>query len=191
MLRSRKKQVEKNVKKSNDAISRHSPKTTNVSVVEQATADIVIIPEIAEQAFSPDIIDPAKVRLANQVDKWANMIDSMALTGRLRQLAIHATIDEASTDECLQLRLDQSIKHFNSDAAHQQLAEQLSKFLQRQIKVQVTLVNETVADPYQIQSQIDGKRYDYAKSLLLADEIVVQLQDKLQATMHENTIVAC
>ncbi|HCH69576.1 MAG TPA: DNA polymerase III subunit gamma/tau, partial [Colwellia sp.] len=133
-------------------------------------------------------IDPTTIRKANQVDKWAHMIDSMELTARLRQLAIHATIDEASTEEHLILCLNQATKHLITESAQQQLQQHISQFLSREISVTINTVEETVADPYQIQSHINDKRYDYAKDLLEKDDIVQALQQDFQASLDENSI---
>ena len=51
-------------------------------------------------------------------------------------------------------------------------------------------VEETVADPYQIQSHINDKRYDYAKELLEKDDIVQALQQNFQASLDEDSISA-
>jgi len=124
------------------------------------------------------------------VDQWAHMIDSMELTARLRQLAIHATIDKESTDDHLILCLNQATKHLVTETAQQQLQQHISQFLSRQISVTIKAVEETVADPYQIQSHINDKRYDYAKAVLEKDDIVQALQHDFQASLDENSISA-
>ena len=129
-------------------------------------------------------------QFANQVDKWANMIDAMQLNGRLRQLAIHATISEESTDDSFILQLDQATKHLKTDNAQQLLENFVCDYLQRKVSVEINVVEQTIADPYQIQSHINDKRYEYAKDLLLKDEIVIQFQQQFQATIDEETIVA-
>ena len=118
------------------------------------------------------------------------MIDSMELIARLRQLAIHATIDENSTEDNLILRLDQATKHLYTEVAQQQLQQSISKFLSRDIIVTIKIVEQTVADPYKIQSHINDKRYDYAKELLMKDEIVQGLVQTFQATLDEESISA-
>jgi DNA polymerase-3 subunit gamma/tau len=122
------------------------------------------------------------------VDQWAHMIDSMELTARLRQLAIHATIDENSTDNNLILRLDKATKHLYTEAAQQQLQQSISQFLSRDIQVTINIVEQTIADPYQIQSHINDKRYDYVKDLLIKDEVVQGLVQHFQATLDEDSI---
>ncbi|ARD43328.1 DNA polymerase III subunit gamma/tau [Colwellia sp. PAMC 21821] len=196
MLRSRKKSMEEGGKKPNGAKVRPISETSDDTSVEAVTNNVVEqpnVPDLAtlpEQPYSEDVINPATIKLANQVDKWAHMIDSMSLIARLRQLAIHATVDEASTDDVLILQLDQSIKHLNSDAAHKQLEARISEYLQRQVTVELNIVEKTVADPYQIQSDINAKRYEYAKQVLADDEIVIALQQQFQAELDQETIVA-
>jgi DNA polymerase III subunit gamma/tau len=196
MLRSRKKSLEEAGKKSNGAVVRQTTSPLEedseeaVSNTDSVQANIPDLSTLPTQPYSEDIINPATVKLANQVDKWAYMIDSMSLIARLRQLAIHATIDERSTDDLLILQLDQSIKHLNSDAAHKQLEARISEYLQRKVTVELNIVEKTVADPYQIQSDINAKRYEYAKQVLAADEIVIALQEQFQAELDQETIVA-
>ena len=198
MLRSRKKQLEKGSKKPKDASGRHplnDPKdnasaTTEAEVNAEPKSNVPDISSLPDQPFSSEIIDPTKIRSANQVDKWANMIDAMELIARVRQLALHATIDESSTDEVLKLKLDQSIKHLNSDAAHKQLEQNLSQYLSRPITVELEIVEKTVADPYQIQTHINDKRLDYAKELIKTDPMVVELVEHFQAQIDEESIQA-
>ncbi|MGJ8693266.1 MAG: DNA polymerase III subunit gamma/tau [Thalassotalea sp.] len=189
MLRSKKKQLEQEEKKSDGALERQVITNPEPEIVEQP----INVPEIAElhnQEYSPEVIDPAKITSANQVDKWASMIDHMALNGRLRQLAIHATISQNSSDNHLVLELNQSTKHLQSEAAHQQLEQSLSNLLQRSIAVEITVVEDTVADPYKIQTDINDKRYQYAKELIFEDKVVQHLQEYFQATIDEQSIVA-
>ena len=184
MLRSKKKQLEQQVKKPEGAVDRQ-PLLTPTSTIE----NLPEIAEVHEQVYTPEIIDPATIRSANQVDKWANMIDHMALNGRLRQLAIHATICQGSTDDHLVLQLNQSTKHLQSETAHNQLEQAISSLLQRNITVEINVVAETIADPYQIQTDINNKRYEYVKALLKEDKVVLHLQEHFQAQLNEESIV--
>ncbi len=199
MLRSRKKELEKQTKKSSDATLRQPNRadnsknktqdSVNATVKPQvvSTESLVIAPE-PDLPFHQDSIDPAKVTKANQVDKWAHMIDSMQLTARIRQLAIHATISEKSTDDNLILKLDQATRHLSTEIAHQHLQSAICEFLARQITVTLDIVEETVADPYQIQGQINDKRLEYAKTLLKEDAVVIALQETFQASLNEESI---
>ncbi len=203
MLRSKKKQQENNVKKSEDvkgrqAIIEKQSETQQLKEqrqvkTEEFTSNVASLTEplVTESStYTPDVIDPATIHSANQVDKWANMIDHMALNGRLRQLAIHATINQSSNDNHLILNLNRSTKHLQSQAAHEQLEKALSGLLKRNITVTIEVVEDTVADPYQIQSDINDKRYQYAKALLYDDNVVQHLHNEFQATLDESSIEA-
>lgn len=203
MLRSRKKQLEQQQTKKPSGAAAPNQQTVDVdtpqsrqSMVEQNAETIeptpapISLTEIPEQVYHPEIIDPAKIRNANQIDKWASMIDAMALNGRIRQLAIHATISANSTDEQLVLSLDQSTKHLQSEAAHQQLEQAICQYLNRPITVLINVVEQTIADPYQIQNDINDKRYQYAKQVLEQDDIVVAFHRDFQAELDPETIKA-
>ncbi len=187
MLRSRKKALEQNGKKPKDAEARPE---VEASVAKKPVHDVPDIASVPDQAFTPEVIDPSVIKKANQVDKWANMIDAMALNGRLRQLALNATIEGDPESNSLVLLLNQSIKHLKSDAAHQQLQQFVSDYFQRPMQVEIKVVEQTVADPAQIQNHINDKRYDYARELLLNDEFVIAMQQQFQAELDEKTIVA-
>ncbi len=188
MLRSRKKSLENDVKKSNDAEERQNKvaKLSNQPKIE----NVPDISTISEQPFIAEVIDPSVVKKANQVDRWANIIDSMALNGRLRQLALNAIISPMSTDELFILELNQSTKHLKSAAALEQLEQFVSNYFEKSMQVEITVVEETVDDPFQIQGKINDKRYDYAKGLLLKDEVIISFKEHFQAEIDEESIVA-
>jgi len=192
MLRSRKKQLDNQAKKPCDAIARQPNGNKEKSIENkpvEAESEKVELPK-PEQPYQAENIDPATIRKANQVDQWAHMIDSMELIARLRQLAIHATIDENSTEDNLILRLDQATKHLYTEVAQQQLQQNISQYLSRDIIVTINIVEETEADPYKIQSHINDKRYDYAKELLEKDDVVQGLVQTFQATLDVESISA-
>ena len=193
MLRSRRKQLEKDSKKSDGAVGRQLKNTDTSQRQKDQTDNKPNVPDISSvpnQPFSPDIIDPTTIRKANQVDKWANMIDAMELTARIRQLAIHATIDEQSTEDVLKLKLDQTTKHLVSDTAHKQLEDRISELLSKKVTVEVEIVEQTIADPYQIQSTINDKRLDYAISVIKEDPLVNKFIQDFQAELVVESITA-
>ncbi|MDO6445731.1 DNA polymerase III subunit gamma/tau [Colwellia sp. 1_MG-2023] len=188
MLRSRKKALENDGKKHNDASERQ--KNTEKVINKPVINDVPDIATISEQPFTPEVIDPSVVKKANQVDRWANIIDSMALNGRLRQLALNATISDASDDEKFILELNTSTKHLKSPVALEQLEQFVSDYFDKPMKVEITVVEETIDDPFQIQGKINDKRYDYAKELLLKDEVVQSFKEHFQAEIDEESIIA-
>jgi DNA polymerase III subunit gamma/tau len=188
MLRSRKKSTENNGKKSNGAAERQ-PETITSSH-KPVIKDVPDISTISEQPFVAEVIDPSIVKKANQVDRWANIIDSMSLNGRLRQLALNATISDSSNDDLFVLELNQSTQHLKSPVALEQLEQFVSDYFDKPMQVEIIVVEKTIDDPFQIQGKINDKRYDYAKELLLNDEIVVSFKTHFQAELDQESIIA-
>ncbi|GLX83239.1 DNA polymerase III subunit gamma/tau [Thalassotalea eurytherma] len=184
MLRSRKKGLDKPEKKPDDAIERPVIPAANT------TNDLPDESELPDQPYKPDIIDPAKIKKANQVDKWAFMIDAMGLNGRIRQLAINAVISEKSDDDNLYLELDQNTKHLQSEKAHEQLQSFISQYLKKPVTVHIEVIGQTQTAPFNIQTDINEKRLDYAKELITSDEVVHRLQNEFQAQLDEASIQA-
>lgn len=187
MLRSQKQALEKDEKKSKDAVERQ---VEHSELKPKPLKDLPAIESIPVQPFTDEVIDPAIIKKANQVDKWANMIDAMALNGRLRQLALNATISPEATDEKLILCLNQSTKHLISDAAQKQLNSFVSDYFARPVSVEIQIVEQTVADPAQIQHTIDDKRFEYAKQLLRDDPLVLALETSFDAILDEESVQA-
>ncbi|NMP33382.1 DNA polymerase III subunit gamma/tau [Thalassotalea sp. M1531] len=186
MLRSRKKKLESEAKKSNDVETR--PESSEK--INKPKFEVPDIDSLPEQGFEIQSVDPSIVKKANQVDKWANMIDAMALNGRLRVLAQQAIISPSTTDEHLVLELNQSAKHLKTDVAMEQLQSFVSDHFSQSMQVEVNIVEDTVDDPLKIQGQINEKRYDYAKALLQEDPLIQRLQNEFQAVIDESTIIA-
>ncbi|MDO6428013.1 DNA polymerase III subunit gamma/tau [Thalassotalea sp. 1_MG-2023] len=189
MLRSQKQALENTEKKFDDAETRQEP-TAAANAIKNNIKQVPDIETLPEQPFIEQAIDPSIIKKANQVDKWANMIDAMALNGRLRQLALNATINENTNEESLVLSLNQSTKHLKSDAAMTQLNQFVSEYFGKTTTVEVVIVDETNDDPAQIQQKINDKRYEYAKALLKEDDLVIAMQETFQAELNEDTIEA-
>ena len=186
MLRSQKQALENQEKKSSDAAERQKQQEYK----PEPPKDLPEIASLPDEPFTDEFIDPSVIKKANQVDKWANMIDAMALNGRLRQLALNATIADESTEERLVLLLNQSTKHLRSDAAMEQLNTFVSDYFSKATVVEVQVVEQTVDDPSQIQHKIDNKRYEFAKNLLKQDEVVVAMERQFDAILNEESIEA-
>ncbi|NMP16555.1 DNA polymerase III subunit gamma/tau [Thalassotalea sp. Y01] len=139
--------------------------------------------------FNPDVIDPAVIRDANQIDSWAHTIDAMGLSGRVRQLALNAELDLSTTDSQLVINLDNRWMHLNSSAALESMKACYSNLKQQQADVIINPVDEPKSTPFVIQQIINEKRLAWAKQLINDDDFVTALQQQLQAFVDENSIM--
>ncbi|WNC73538.1 DNA polymerase III subunit gamma/tau [Thalassotalea psychrophila] len=158
-----------------------------INDVEQALPDIN---SIACGSFDQSVIDPAVIRDANQIDAWANTIDAMGLTGRVRQLALNANMGEESSDNLLVINLDKKFEHLNSGAALTQIIDCYSTLKKQESTVQINAVDDAGATPFFIQNCINVKRLDYAKNVIATDDFVQALEQQFSAFVDQNSIEA-
>jgi DNA polymerase-3 subunit gamma/tau len=216
ILRSKRKQLTQSSKKSSDAVERQlntqpttaslandpmalaevndaqtaasvrpNTETTEIAATENPTQ---VIQEITANKFSEDLINPEQHKYASEVDRWAHMIEQMQLKGRLRQLAIHATIDKSSSAQQLILNVDHTLKHLLNENAQAQLQQKLRDYFQQPLNVIIN-IEATVEDkPFAIQQNIDEKRQAYATQVIMNDPFVHQLSDLFQANIEDDSI---
>lgn len=215
MLRSKKKQLEQSGKKNAEISTSLAPLEAKVAEPDLTAIDtpaqqlvakasqltepqesvdvnqqslVPAIEEVNQEAIEDSHFDPQTIRKANQVDRWANMIDNMAFGGRLRQLALHAEVDEASTENHLKLKLRRSFAHLNTQQAFEQLVSHLSQLLQTEVTVDIDVVEDVNASPYEIQNTINDKRLAWAQDIINSDDTVLNLVENFDASVEQDSI---
>ncbi|WNC67412.1 DNA polymerase III subunit gamma/tau [Thalassotalea nanhaiensis] len=166
------------------------PLASNSQQVDDVAPAISDISRIANSAFDQSVIDPAVIRDANQIDAWANTIDAMGLTGRVRQLALNANMGEESSNNLLVINLDKKFEHLNSEAALNQIIDCYSTLKNQETSVQINAVDDAGATPFYIQNCINNKRLEYAKNVIAADDFVQALEQQFSAFVDQNSIEA-
>ncbi|WP_419571037.1 DNA polymerase III subunit gamma/tau [Rheinheimera sp.] len=127
------------------------------------------------------------VRLAAQVDRWAALVDGLALGGLMRLYLLHSSI-EWQQDTAL-LTVCQSQSHLDKPRFRQELAEQLSQAFNKALQLQIQYQDWVDTCPVAIQQRIEQERRVYVKELLQTDPNVLALQQLFQAELLPDTIV--
>ncbi|OUS29580.1 hypothetical protein A9Q98_06120 [Thalassotalea sp. 42_200_T64] len=164
------------------------PQPSTTPEVTSATPAHAIDLTVNGAAFDQGLIDPSVTVDANQIDLWANTIDAMGLGGRVRQLALNATMDATSNDSLLVINLNRSVEHLNSAAAISQITECYSNLKQQAVEVQINTEDDVGATPFMIQNCINAKRLAYAKDVIANDDFVKALEQQFNAFVDENSI---
>ena len=145
--------------------------------------------EVEEIAIPEGFISPlTEIRFAHQQDHWAQLIEQMALGGRIRQFALHGVYQR--NDNQVYLKVDATQQHLDSQVMRDKLTESLSETLESAIVLQIDFIESVENTPYRIQQDLDEKRWHHAKQVIENDEITVQFQQRFSATIDENTIRA-
>ncbi|MDN3651373.1 DNA polymerase III subunit gamma/tau [Thalassotalea ponticola] len=139
--------------------------------------------------FNPTDIDPSAIRTADQIDKWANTIEAMGLSGRVRQLAINAELDLSSNEQRLVINLDSQWAHLNSQAVINNISNSYSQLTQQPCEVIINTIESPQATPFVIQQVINDKRLQWAKQIINNDAFVETLKNEFQAFVDENSVM--
>ncbi|WP_199609054.1 DNA polymerase III subunit gamma/tau [Flocculibacter collagenilyticus] len=127
-----------------------------------------------------------QVRIASQVDQWANLVDRTGVTGRVRQIALHSVCEQI--DDTFKLTLANEQSHLVTENSYNQLLAALQNTLQQNVILQIENTQELLKTPYNIQIEIDQYRLRRAKEIIFSDPVVQFMQQEFDAQVNEDSI---
>ena len=130
----------------------------------------------------------SKIRFAHQQDDWANLIEKMALGGRMRQFALHSIYHYENNQANIQVDISQ--RHLDSAILRQKLQAELNEMYDSEVELIIEFAEGVIDSPYLIQQKIDAHRHQQAIQTINQDPIVLQLIEQFSAEVDENTIQA-
>jgi len=147
-------------------------------VTEQTTID--------DSHSSALVDDPATLLAPNTQDYWSNLIDSMALGGRIRQLGIHSSyqIDKNKVT----LTLATAHRHLGVDTAVQTLQKNLSLRLELPIELDVNIGESEEQTPYSIAQDLHQLRLSLAAQCIEQDPSIIEFIEHFGATLDQSSI---
>ncbi len=177
----------------------HRPFKERHVVVEQHLAP-ELIEQLQPQANEPEPEAPPKIipegfaspmgttRFAHEVDTWAKHIETMGLSGRIRQFALHSTLNVQG--DTAHLVVDETQRHLESTMALSAIENGLCQVLNRTVQVALSYQNALANTPFLIQQGIDEKRYHEAVEIMHNDPNVSALSQRFSATLDDTSIKA-
>lgn len=156
-------------------------------VVGQVTkSDNVKQPEPNDPLASALVDDPATLLAPNTEDYWSNLIDSMALGGRIRQLGIHSSYQ--IEDNNVTLTLATGHRHLGVETAVQTLQKQLSLRLDKPIELAVKIGDSEHKTPFTIAQELHQLRLELAGQCIKQDPAISQFIEQFGAIVDEESI---
>lgn len=155
----------------------------------QISGDTQQVEEVIEQVIKiPEgFVSPlSETKFAYQTDHWADIINRMALGGRIRQFALHSIYQKQ--DNQIFLNVDLTQQHLDSQMLRDQLQTSLSQVLNEAIGLQVQFEGTVENSPYLIQQKIDSDRLQHASEVLKQDPVVTQFVSRFDAKMDESSV---
>lgn len=165
-----------------------SSQTVEPVLTSQPTAK----PNIEKQSKNPQsFLNPessVNVSPVNQpMDSWDQLLQKLNLRGIAKQLAANCVFQQREGD-LIQLVLDARHRQLLTSGARERLREALSGHFDCEIRLTIELGEPELETPAQAQDRIGNERQQAAVASIKQDPNVQQLQERLQATVHEESI---
>ncbi|MGR3807600.1 DNA polymerase III subunit gamma/tau [Pasteurella testudinis] len=164
----------------------------------EQTADNRLRPSDIKQAIlqerTPELV--AKVlKLSAERDHWSDMIEKLSVSGMVKQLGLNSLLlqeDDNRQDEkvvVLGLRPEQS--NLNNERYIKPLAQQLSEFYQRQVRLEIQIeADRSRLTPLEQRRQVYLELGEQAKQALQHDPQLALLQQEFDAVLDLDSIRA-
>lgn len=130
----------------------------------------------------------SSLKFAYEKDDWANLIEKMALSGRVRQFALHAMYEKQG-GVCV-LQAEQSQQHLDSPMLRDKLQQSFSLALNEPVELRMEFIDKVQATPFLIQQEIDQQRYLEAVDAVNSDPIIQTMVAEFDAVVNEKSVKA-
>jgi len=118
---------------------------------------------------------------------WSSLIEAAGLRGPVGQLAQHAAFI-ALENTVLRLALKPVHEHFHAPPLVTQMEQQISKALDRPIKVRFEKTQDTIETPADMTARAKSAQQQAAESVIEADTVVQALKQEFGARIIPNSI---
>ncbi|AOT09063.1 DNA polymerase III subunit gamma/tau [Pseudoalteromonas luteoviolacea] len=130
----------------------------------------------------------SSLKFAYEKDDWANLIEKMALSGRVRQFALHAMYEKKG-NLCV-LKAEQNQQHLDSPMLRDKLQQSFTLALSEPVELQMEFVEQVQSTPFLIQQDIDQQRYLEAVDAVNSDPIIQTMVAEFDAVVNEKSVKA-
>jgi len=158
-----------------------------------ATADEPVQPDslVSENAVKedPTTASPVSEQLTGEinVNNWGEVIPRLKLVGMSQALASHSTIVSLEDDK-LTLAMAASDSTYLTETSQKNLTKSLSAYLQKEIKLNFTAIEEVPDSPAEQAKRAQLAREHQADSSIQSDPVVESLTSTFNATIIPGSI---
>ena len=131
--------------------------------------------------------DNHRARETVPADDWAAIVDTLGLSGMVRQLAVHCVLVQQD-ERAIHLRLDEAHAHLGRDSVKQRLEQCLREYFSSSLKLVLHLGQPVVETPAARQQRLQEQRLEVAEAAIKSDGAVRALQEVFDARIVPETI---
>jgi len=131
-------------------------------------------------------VDPATLLAPNTDDPWSVLIDEMALSGRLRLLAVQSSYQKQDNQVTLLLRTEH--RHLLAPSASEQLEQHLRQYLSAEINLTIEIGSDEQLTPDQLALNLHQQRLTLAGQCIGSDVFIGQFEQLFGAQVNLDSI---
>jgi len=119
--------------------------------------------------------------------QWLGWVNTLPLTAMVRQLAENCVLINADND-AIRLHLIESCAHLRHEQREQVLADALSNFLERKIRVTIEVANTAQQSPAELKRKQAAAKQAEAESTIANDPLVHSMQEQFGASVMTDSV---
>ena len=119
--------------------------------------------------------------------QWLGWVNTLPLTAMVRQLAENCVLINADNDS-IRLHLIESCAHLRHEQREQVLADALSNFLERKIRVTIEVANTAQQSPAELKRKQAAAKQAEAESTIANDPLVHSMQEQFGASVVTDSV---
>lgn len=119
--------------------------------------------------------------------QWLGWVNTLPLTAMVRQLAENCVLINADNDS-IRLHLIESCAHLRHEQREQVLADALSNFLERKIRVTIEVANTAQQSPAELKRKMAAAKQAEAEATIANDPLVHSMQEQFGARVVADSV---
>jgi len=168
-------------KSSDSRRERRSAPTVPIARPAQATSAMPVATVQTVAGAEPVVVD------AEVASDWGQIVESLSLTGMLKQLAVNCVLEKRD-EQSIYLRLDEDHAHLGGDSRKQRLEQSLQQYFSVPLKLVLQLGEPQYETPAAQQQRQQEDRQQAAEESIGNDGAVRALQEAFDAQIVPDTI---
>lgn len=148
-----------------------------------APISVAAVIPAADAASSLPAINKANIKPSD----WHQIVAELDISGMPRQLASQTEL-VAFTPDRIQLRLESSSEHLNTQRFSERVNAALNTWMGKDVRLEIALVEEKLQTPARIDEDYAAKEMAAARVSIGEDPVVRQLIDRVDAAVDESSI---
>lgn len=122
------------------------------------------------------------------VEAWANVVESLGLTGLAQTVLIQSEFVSFNEDGLLVLLLEEGNRSIANEIVLDRITSSLERHFSKKVRLEINFSNEPLKSPFREKKRLERERHESTKEELLSDGALKQVVEQCQGEILTETI---